>query len=94
MAFFDMWTCPHICPKLACRRLGTKYCTDLFFLFQNTLESPPLMLFMQPNDPNILVQYHLRTGPRGVSKRRGEGLAVTLLMAVLRLQKRLIAVRG
>ena len=81
-------------PKLACRRPGTKYCVDLFFYFRTLWNPPPLMLFMQPNDPNILVQYHFRTGPHGVSKRRGEGLAVTLLMAVLRLQKRPIAVRG
>jgi hypothetical protein len=48
-AFFDMRTCPHIGPKLACRRSGTKYCVDCFFLFQNTLEPPPsLMLFFLP----------------------------------------------
>ena len=51
MAFFDMRTCPHIGPKLTCRRPGTKYCADLFFLFQNTLEPPPvhpLMLVFLP----------------------------------------------
>jgi hypothetical protein len=54
---------------------------------------------MQSNDPNILAQCHFRTGPHGVSNSpsrdsgRGEGLAV-MLMAVLRLQKRPIAVRG
>ena len=40
-AFFDMWTCPHIGPKLACRRPGTKYCVDLFFFLENTLELFP-----------------------------------------------------
>jgi hypothetical protein len=43
-------TCPHIGPKLACRRPGTKYCVDLFVYFR-TLWNPPapsLMLFFLP----------------------------------------------
>ena len=40
MAFFDMRTCPHIGPKLACRRPGTKYCVNLFVYFR-TLWNPP-----------------------------------------------------
>jgi hypothetical protein len=45
MAFFAMRTCPHIDPKLACRRPGTKYCVDLFFLEP---PPPPLMLIFLP----------------------------------------------
>ncbi len=51
MAFFDMRTCPHIGPKLACRRPGTKYCVDLFVYYFRTLWNPPapsLMLFFLP----------------------------------------------
>ena len=48
MAFFDMQTCPHIGPKLACRRPGTKYCVDLFFYFRTLWNPPPLMLFFLP----------------------------------------------
>jgi hypothetical protein len=51
MAFLDMRTCPHIGPKLACRRPGTKYCVDLFFYFRTLWNPPPvhpLMLIFLP----------------------------------------------
>jgi len=48
MAFFDMRTCPHIGPKCACRRPGTKYCVDLFFYFRTLWNTPPLMLLFLP----------------------------------------------
>ena len=48
MAFFDMRTCPHIGPKLACRRPGTKYCVDLFFYFRTLWNTPSLMLLFLP----------------------------------------------
>jgi hypothetical protein len=41
-AFFDMRICSHIGPKLACRRPGTKYCVDLFFISEHFGTLPPL----------------------------------------------------
>ena len=42
MAFFNMRTsCPHIGPKLACRRPGTKYCVDLFLFLVHFGTLPP-----------------------------------------------------